>query len=157
MNNNIWKDVKGFDKSELNKKDLKRVDILRRYKPNERSKANYDVDEGIYDAKIISVNLKTNINGNNYIQFKCQNLSNKGPKTLYGSYYLTDDTDESSLTDLRCLLYEYDQDDFRENEIIDDYAIMEHLQVLVGEQVKLVVEDQNGFMSSRLYKEVPVE
>ena len=58
---------------------------------------------------------------------------------------------------LRCLLSEYKQDDFTETEIIDDYSILEKIRVLIGETGKLVIENQNGFLSSKVYKEVPVE
>lgn len=148
--------ITSVETGELTERQLKRLEVLRRYKQNERANSNYEVEEGIYDVEINQVLLKRNSNGNDFIEFVCKNLANKGPKRLYGMYYLTDGADESSLTDLRCLLSEFDQEDFTEKEIVDDYAIIEKLQVLVQEKAKLVVENQNGYMSSKLYKEVAV-
>ena len=141
----------------LTEKQARRLEILRNYKQNERAAGNYCPEEGIYNVVINGVDLKTNKNGNPFIQLSCSNLSKKGYKTMYASYYLTDGTDDSSITDLRCLLSEYDQDDFTETEIIDDYSILEKIRVLIGEYGKLVIENQNGFLSSKVYKEVPVE
>ena len=145
----------GVETGELTERQLKRLEILRNFKQNERVVTNYDVEEGIYDIKIDKIDFKTNRNGNDFIEFVCNNLGKKGPKKLYGTYYLTDGADDYSITDLRCLLSEFDQDDFTDEEIVDDYAILEKLQVLVQEEAKLVVENQNGYMSSKLYKEVP--
>lgn len=144
-----------MNEQNLTEKQRKRLDIKRRFQTFERSKGQYKPDEGIYDVVITMITLKTNTNGNNYIQMACNNLDKKGYKTLYASYYLTDGTDESSLTDLRCLLNDYNQDDFTDEEIIDDCSIFEKLQVLVGEPAKLVVEDQGGFLSGKVYKEMP--
>lgn len=156
MNTNLnAKRIIGVETGELTERQLNRLDLLRRYKQNERSVGNYEVDEGIYDVEVNQVLLKSNSNKNDFIEFVCKNLGNIGPKTLYGIYYLTDGADASSLTDLRCLLSEYDQDDFTDEQIVDDCAILEKLQVLVQENAKLVVENQNGFMSSKLYKEIP--
>lgn len=140
---------------ELTERQLKRLEILRNFKQNERVVTNYDVEEGIYDIKIDKIDFKTNKNENDFIEFVCNNLGKKGPKKLYGTYYLTDNADEPTLTALRCLLGEYDLADLSETEIIDDLKILTRLQELVDKTAKLVVEDQNGFISQQLYKEVP--
>ena len=153
-NKNFNKKVKMVETGELSERQIKRLESKKKYKQGERAKGAYEVDEGVYDVKIRHIVLKTNVNGNDFIEFICSNLSDKGPKKLYGIYYLTYEADESSLTDLRCLLYEYGYDDLSDVEIIDDDLILDRLQELVGKKSKLVVEDQNGFMSSKLYKEV---
>lgn len=138
-------------------KKLRRLEILRRYKQNERTTGIYKVDEGIYDVEICTINLKENCNQNAYIQFVCKNLSSNGPKKLYGIYYLTENTEEASITSLRCLLGDFGYDDITDEEVIDDFAIFERLQVLVGKNAKLVVEEQDGFLSSKVYKVIPNE
>ena len=131
------------------------MQIFKNYKQNERAIVNCDVEEGIYNVEIKGVTYKTNRNSNAFFQFICKNLDDKGPKKLLGMYYLTDNADEPTLTALRCLLGEYDLADLSETEIIDDLKILTRLQELVDKTAKLVVEDQNGFISQQLYKEVP--
>ena len=138
-----------------NEKISNRIDILRKYAPNERALVGYEVEEGTYEVKIDMVLLKENCNKNRFIQFSCKNLGEKGPRRMYSSYYLTEKTEESSITNIRCLLNDFGLRDLNHNEVVDDYEIIVRLQELVGKNVKLVVEDQNGFMSSQLYKEIP--
>ncbi|MBQ8892298.1 MAG: hypothetical protein IJ068_05525 [Bacilli bacterium] len=142
---------------ELTEKQMRRLEILRNYKQNERAKGSYNPEEGIYDVIISNISLRENINGNPFIQVMCLNKDKKGCKRLYASYYLTDGTDDSSITELRCLLSEYEQDDFKDEEVINDYSIMERMQVLIGETAQIVIENQDGFMNGRLYREVPSE
>lgn len=149
------KGINGVDTGELTERQLRRLQIFKNYKQNERAIVNCDVEEGIYNVEIKGVTYKTNRNSNAFFQFICKNLDDKGPKKLLGMYYLTDNADEPTLTALRCLLGEYDLADLSETEIIDDLKILTRLQELVDKTAKLVVEDQNGFISQQLYKEVP--
>lgn len=147
--------IKGNEQSELNERARRRLEIKKKFRQNERCKGTYDPKEGVYNVVIGQISIKENKNGNSYMQFVCHNLDKK--EKLYASYYLTDGTDESTITELRCLLDEFNQDDFTDYEIVDDYAILERLQILIGEEAKLVVENQDGFMSAKLYREIPSE
>ena len=144
-----------IETGELTERQLRRLQILKNYAQNERAIVNCEVEEGIYNVEIKGVTYKTNRNSNAFFQFICKNLDDKGPKKLLGMYYLTDNADEPTLTALRCLLGEYDLADLSDDEMIDDLKILTRLQELVDKTAKLVVEDQNGYISQQLYKEIP--
>lgn len=144
------------NKKELTEKQLKRLEILKMYNRGEKPHKGYNPKEGIYDVKISNVTLKENKNGNPYIQFRCKNTdeTNNELKTLYASYYLTDLTEEDSVYDLNVILNDYGFDSFTDEEIIDDTSILMRLHELSGKNAKLKIEDQDGFMSGKIFKEL---
>lgn len=143
-------------KVELTEKQLRRLELLDMYNRGEKLTPEYAPEEGIYDVKISNITLKTNKNGNSFIQFRCKNNdeNNSKLKTLYASYYLTDIADDYSICDLNVLLNDYGFDCFTKEEVIDDYNILTKLQGLVGKNAKLQIEDQDGFMSGKIHKEL---
>ena len=75
------------ENGELTEKQMRRLEILRNYKQNERAKGSYNPEEGIYDVIISNISLRENINGNPFIQLMCLNKDKKGCKRLYENLY----------------------------------------------------------------------
>ncbi|MDE5539625.1 MAG: hypothetical protein K2J20_03985 [Bacilli bacterium] len=131
----------------------RRKAILNEYNVNERYSMEYNPNPGEYEVEIESVDFKVNCNNNWYFQFVCKTLGDTKYKKMFGNYYFTEATEGPTIVDLRCLLNEYNKPTFTDDDLGDEGKILERLQSLIGEKAVLIIEDQNGFNDSKLFKE----